>query len=301
MSLITRINQLFVKAEPSSNMGISIQQQNLGFCCIDENNAVSCDGYAVYDNQYKRAFDQLHSDQSQPSTCYLVLSSKQNQLVQIDRPNVPDNEINAAVKWQVKDLVSLAPENMIVDYFDGPKSSGGTEKINIVCANKEYLQQLVQQTSKDNMLVKAITIEEFAFASLCPVQDEARLLLCQQPNEEMLILIVKQGALYFQRRLRGMDTIGSKSEEELDAGVVDSLTLELQRSIDYFERQLKQAPIRSVDILVPIETEAFLARRLAENSSVPVHLFEMPEQFKENRAFAACVGATMLNHMEKLQ
>ena len=125
--------------------------------------------------------------------------------------------------------------------------------------------------------------------------EQATLLVCQQPGEDMLILIIKQGRLYFQRRLRGMASIGNKTESELDMGTIDSLTLEIQRSADYFERQLKQAPIKNIDILVPIKHEAYLARRLAENSNAPVNLFNMPDGFEEHRIHAAAVGATRLN------
>jgi MSHA biogenesis protein MshI len=81
-------------------------------------------------------------------------------------------------------------------------------------------------------------------------------------------------------------------------GIVDALSLEVQRSIDYFERQLKQSPIQSIEIIVPMKNEAFLANKLAENVSVPVHLFSLPEQYSEQRDYAACIGATMLTMPE---
>ena len=81
-------------------------------------------------------------------------------------------------------------------------------------------------------------------------------------------------------------------------GAIDSLSLEIQRSIDYFERQLKQAPIKSIQVLVPMENEGYLARKLAENASSEVHLFTMPEGCEEHRAFAAAIGASMMSQSE---
>jgi MSHA biogenesis protein MshI len=221
-----------------------------------------------------------------------------SQVVQIDRPNVPTEEINAALKWQVKDLVSIPPDNMVVDYFDGPKLSGGVEKLNVVCAPKNELIDLVTTLSNEDIAVSTITIEEFAFASLLPIQQEAVLMICQQPNEEISLLIIKNGQLFFSRRLRGFAQIASKSEDELCMGIVDSLSLEIQRSTDYFERQLKQAPIKAIEVLVPINNEAFLARKLAENTNVEVSLFSMPEGSENRRECAAAIGATQLNFME---
>ena len=81
-------------------------------------------------------------------------------------------------------------------------------------------------------------------------------------------------------------------------GVIDSLSLEIQRSSDYFERQLKQAPIKIIEILVPVQHEAFLARKLAENTNVEVKLFTMPATLESLRGSATAIGATQLNFME---
>ena len=81
-------------------------------------------------------------------------------------------------------------------------------------------------------------------------------------------------------------------------GIIDSLSLEIQRSTDYFERQLKQAPIKAIEILIPVKTEGFLARKLAENTNVEVKLFAMPTTLEALRGSAVAIGATQLNFME---
>ena len=299
MSIIARINQLFSSPEPSGSLGVCLHQQAITFCSLGNNQPAKFHRFDVADNQYVAAFAQSKAKINLVGQCNLVLSAKQNQLVQVDKPKVPAEEINAAIKWQIKDLVSIAPEDMIVDYYDGPVMGTGIEKINVVCAAKSELLPLVENIHQDNCQINSITVEEFAFAGLCPNEDDARLMVCQQPNEEIVLIIVKNKELYFQRRLRGMATIASKSEDELSMGIIDSLSLEIQRSTDYFERQLKQAPIRSIEVLVPMVHEAFLARKLAENTNVPVNLFTMPEGYSEHREYAACIGATMLNSMEQ--
>ena len=222
-----------------------------------------------------------------------MLNAQQSQIVQVDKPNVPAAEINGALKWQIKDLVSIPPENMVLDYFDGPVLAGGKEKINVVCSPLTELKKIVASTNQSKMDVASITIEEFAFANLLPTQNDACLLVCQQPNEEIVLLIVKQGKMYFTRRLRGFSQIANKTEDELVMTVIDSLALEIQRSSDYFERQLKQAPIKDIKVLLPINAEAFFARKLAENTHIPVTLLAMPEAYQEHREYAAAIGATM--------
>lgn len=298
MSLITRLNEIFSPKVPQGILGLSIQQQAISCCAIGEGFEIDCQSVSVTDGNTLQGLQEVSKIKGMQGECHLVLSAKNNQLVQADKPSVPQAEINGALKWQIKDLVTIAPENMIVDYFDAPKLAGGIEKINVVCTMRDQLASWLEAFDRNKVAVKSITIEEFAFASLMPVTDEARLLVCQQPNEDMLIVIVKKGSLYFQRRLRGLAQIAQRSEQELDMTVIDNLSLEIQRSTDYFERQLKQAPIKGIDILVPMKNEAYLARRLAENATSPVNLFVMPDGFSEYRAHAASIGATRLHQNE---
>lgn len=306
MSLITQINKLFSKAEPKHIIGISLTEDSLGFCYIPDGAiqhqmiAVTAKNNLNKDkNSYVEVIEKLSAELNISAQCRLVLPVSQYHIVQIEKPNVPVNEIAAALKWQVKDLVPFIPEDMIVDYFEGPNLAGGTSKLNVVCASKTYLQSLLEPLTDTDIRLKVITTEEFAFASLLPVQDDACLLICQQPNEEIVLLIVKEGQLYFHRRLRGFSQISQRSEQELETGIIDTLSLEIQRSTDYFERQLKQPPIKKIHLMLPISTEHFLVEKLSENTRIPVSLLDLPEAHQKQRQLAVAIGATMLNRMEQ--
>ncbi|MGB2742182.1 MAG: hypothetical protein WBC60_16695 [Cognaticolwellia sp.] len=297
MSIITRIKNIFSKAKSADAIGVALRQHSISYF-IKKPNENQCE---IIDNKaysIVQSLKHLMHTQSLSGICHLVLSNAHSQIVQVDKPNVPDSEINAALKWQIKDLVSIAPENMVLDYFDGPTLAGGHEKVNVVCVAKNDLIEFITSLNDDDLSIESITTEEFAFASLLPIQQDATLLVCQQPNEEINLLIVKNGQLFFSRRLRGFSQIANKSEDELAMSVIDALSLEIQRSTDYFERQLKQAPIKTIEILLPVKTEAFLARKLAENTNVEVTLFAMPPTLENLRGSAAAIGATQLNFME---
>lgn len=298
MSLTTKINNIFSKAESKDLLGVSLRQDSFAFFSSPE---VGESELQQVKSSFSKHPQQIRVQQEKyhlKGQCHLVLSASQSQIVQVDKPNIPEDELNAALKWQIKDLVSYAPEDMVLDYFDGPILSGGNEKINVVCASKKDLLTFVEPLNQNGLTLKTITTEEFAFASLFPVQNDACLMVCQQPNEEIILLIIKQGKVFFSRRLRGFAQIATKSEEELSFGVIDNLSLEIQRSTDYFERQLKQAPIRTIEIIVPMANEAVLARKLSENTNVAVNLLTMPEGFNDSREFASTIGAIQLNNME---
>lgn len=304
MSLFKSINNIFSKSKSDQLVGISLRQKSVALCSLpplatttpEGSTAVS--GATFQDKQvnqldFSTAITELHTEFSFTGKCHVVLSDQQSQIVQVDKPNVPASEINAALKWQVKDLVSISPDNLVLDYFDGPILSGGKEKINVVCSPISELKKIVAATNNNGAEVASITTAEFAFANLLSTQTDACLLVCQRPNDEIILLIVKQGKLYFHRRLRGFSQIASKTEDELAMTVVDNLALEVQRSSDFFERQLKQAPIKEIKVLLPIGSEAFVARKLAESSHIPVTLLALPDVYKQNRSHAAAIGATM--------
>lgn len=300
MSLLTRINNIFSKSQSDQLVGISLQQESIALCSLpalvvtkSEDSTPALDATFHHKKLNQLDFSHAITGFDYTGKCHIVLSAQQSQIVQIDKPNVPMAEINAALKWQVKDLVTISPDNMVLDYFDGPLLAGGKEKIHVVCAPINELKQIVAATNKDGAEVVNITTVEFAFANLLPTQSDACLLVCQQPNEEIILLIVKQGKLYFHRRLRGFRQIANKTEDELAMTVIDNLALEVQRSSDYFERQLKQAPIKEIKVLLPMDNESFFARKLAENSHIPVTLLDLPEAYQQHRSHAAAIGATM--------
>ncbi|KGJ94317.1 hypothetical protein [Colwellia psychrerythraea] len=306
MSFLTKLSQFFSKNSSSQRLGIAFQQQGVSLCSIpmqksdstiDESTAakVIFEHEKVNSANFTSAVQALHSKRELEGSACLVLNEAQSQVVQIDKPSLPDNEMNSALKWQIKDLVSVSPNNMVVDYYDAPMLAGGKEKINVVCAPLDELKKLVETTEQGAVKISEITTQEFAFANLLAPQDDANLLVCQQPNEEIVLIIVKQQKIFFQRRLRGFAQIGSKSAEELSFSIIDDIGLEIQRSTDYFERQLKQAPIKAIKVLLPIALEKVFVEKLAENSIVPVSLLELPRPYHQHRDFAAAIGASLDN------
>lgn len=309
MSVITQISRIFSKKKADEVLAVSLRQQSIGYCFLPntaslqsqessgQNNGTVESSFGVEElknNTYGQVLQRSKDGQSWRGQCHIVLPAPFSQIVQVDRPSVPDNEIVGALKWQIKDLVSFQPDNMVLDYFDLPVENVGQDKINVVCSPLNELKTIVGVLNQEELEVASITTEEFAFSALVEPKANASLLVCRQPGEEVVILIVKNGQMYFHRRLRGFTQLAEKSPQELDMGAIDSLSLEIQRSTDYFERQLKQAPIKEVLVLVPMENEAYLARRLAENTNVPVELLKLAPQFEQQREQACAIGAIKL-------
>ena len=287
-----RISKLFSKPKQQSQIGLCFRQQSIACCSVGDGNNVSFNELTALDKNYGPALKSIAKELSLSGQCHLVLSAQQSQIVQIDKPIIPDEELKEALKWQIKDLVSIEPNDMVLDYFDGP-TLANTEKLNVVCGQKSKLKDMVSCIHKSDLTLDKITTEEFAFAQLVNGKEGGQLLVCQQPNEEILILIVRDNRLFSYRRLRGMANIAQRTPDELAMGLIDNLSIEIQKSIDFFERQLKQPPVKAINVLLPIEHEAFVARKLSENTNVPVELINLPEQYYNERAFAVVIGSMM--------
>lgn len=291
MSLKSKFSKLFAKAESSNKLGIAFRKDALSYFYQSADKKYKTNQLPIVNGSYISALKELTEKEPLRAKAQLVLSAEQYQIVQIDKPSIPEEELNAAIKWQIKDLVTVEPEDMIVDYFSGPTLAGGKEKINVVCAKKSELSTILSAFDNSELTIDSIITEEFAFAGLVEFKAQPVLLVVQQPNEEVHILIIKEGNIYFHRRLRGFAQLGSKTPEELGFGTIDSLSLEIQRSMDYYERQLKQAPIRDIELVLPVKTEAYIATKLAENTTATVNVLVIDEDILANKAMAAAYGA----------
>ncbi len=305
MSLITKFTNIFSKTESTNLLCISLRNNNLSYCYAPssfkfshfENEAevatsiseLQTEEIPLIAGSYTQGIEKLLSQNNISGQCHLILNPKQYHLIQVAKPNVPEAELNGALKWQVKDLVPIAPENMVLDFFN----STDDEQVNVVCASLTELQTFVDVINKQNVTLSSITTPEFAFASLLPVSENAVMLVCQQADEEIFILVVQSGRILFYRHLRGFAQIAQKTEDELGYGIIDMLSLEIQKSSDFFERQLKQAAISEIKIIIPIEKEQYLAEKLANNTNVPLTLLDLPEQTKAQRNYATVLGAAM--------
>ena len=200
--------------------------------------------------EWQQAVRHMLSVVASNSSLHLVLSPDFYQLVQLDKPALSESEMLQALPWQVKDLVSIAPEDIVADYIDLPGYNTSQSKINVVVASQTWLKQLVQTIQSAGQQLLTIQPEEWLASQLITSSTQATMLVIHQPDQEVLIQIIRDNLLYFSRRTRGLSRLHLSSAAELQGGELDRLQLELQRSMDYFESQLKQPPVRDIRLLM---------------------------------------------------
>lgn len=196
-----------------------------------------------------------------PAKVQLILANNFYQLVVADKPHVEEAEVTRALLWTVKDMVSEPVTNIQLDYFEAKSLAG---KLNVVVASKSLLTELAQACDENHLDISGVSIEELALSNLFIDDNMARLIVTHLPDQELLLIVVKQGELLMQRRVRGFTQLHLAQAMELSASLADSLSLEIQRSMDYFESQLRQPPVAAIEVVMDGESQA-LAQLLAAN------------------------------------
>lgn len=177
--------------------------------------------------------------------CSVALSISKYQLLQLDRPAVEDAELISALQWSVKEQL-FSEFDLAIDYFEPPVLASNVKKINVVAISENDIIGIRNGILKAGLNLDVIGVEELATCNLIEFSEDAVIILKQEDGGQLGLSIVKRNQLFFSRRLRGYESLENLSREELQMGVVDNLSLEIQRSMDYFESQLRQAPVKKV-------------------------------------------------------
>jgi MSHA biogenesis protein MshI len=282
LDLPAKIKQLFNKKESAFRVGISLHPNFVRLVKgkFDGKQWQYCDHDEVAvesEEQWRSVIVGLIDTYNlSDASCCLSLPGNRYQLLQIDKPSIPDEELTAALAWAVKDLVNMPAEDLVADYFHLPtKIPMQGDKLNVIVTSIKTVKPLVDLFLKHNIDLTGIVPEEMVIRNIIGSTDSARLLLSQQKNEEIALQIVKKDQIYFARKLRGFNRIHEYSAQELVDGLTDSLSLEVQRSMDYFESQLKQAPIKEILIAMPTEHQTLIAEQIAAHFPIDVNVMQI--------------------------
>ncbi|WP_133405656.1 MSHA biogenesis protein MshI [Parashewanella tropica] len=198
---------------------------------------------------------------------HIILGQGCYQLLQVDKPQIDEAELKQALIWSIKDLVSTPVTQLHLDYFS--YSIANNNKLNVVVSEKAMLQQMVSAACEQDLTITGISIEEIVLSNTQGEAEQARLMLCHQEGADLLLVVIKDGELCLQRRIRGFHALNAMSKDDLSYGAADTLSLEIQRSMDFYESQSRQAPINKIQLVLG-ERGDDLKPLLAQNLQQPI-------------------------------
>jgi MSHA biogenesis protein MshI len=186
--------------------------------------------------------------------CDIVLPRNEYQRLEIDKPNVPDDELTGAARWAVRKVLDQPDSDFQVEYFDYPEQAlrGRPPRINVRVVQQDSLNTALQSAKAAGLKPVRVTVSDLAVKNLMQqvLESQDLQLLVKYEKGYGLILIQKGGVLYFCRDFYLQKRSNPGSEEALQ-----TLAIEIQRSIDYFEGQTGIATPKLIHCLSDLAAE----------------------------------------------
>jgi MSHA biogenesis protein MshI len=177
----------------------------------------------------------------QATPCNLVLNTGNYQLLLGEAPKVPAEELAEALRWRVKDLIQYPIADAVMDAFLLPEDSArGTNRMAYAVVTQRNLHtQLLALAKTAQLQIETIDIPELALRNLAQTCCDTKrgIALIKLGAGGGSLQIIRDGNLYLSRQF-----LLAYKGGLLDELPAEALVLELQRSLDYFERQMRQTP-----------------------------------------------------------
>ena len=227
--------------------------------------------------------------------CSTLLGMSDYQLLMVESPEVPAAELKAAIRWRIRDLIDFHIDDAVLDVFDVPPSGarGVQEHLYVVVSRSALVKERVEALQAAGAKLEVIDIPELALRNLAGQleQDVNGQAMLYFGAEQGLITLTRDATLYLARSMDiGFQQLQASPE------LVDRLALELQRSMDYYDRHFQQAPITHVTLCPLPQAVPQLAEQLAQQTGITVHelqlnnLVEVPTPL-DDQQFARCILA----------
>ena len=187
--------------------------------------------------------------------CNAVLRLGEYQLLLTEAPDVPPAELRAAMRWRIRELIDFHVDDAVIDVFDAPAGGAGSaqRQLYVVVARAALVERLVSELQDARLDLHAIDIPELALRNVAAQlpEDGNGLAMLYFARDRGLIILTRQSELYLARSLdTGYSQLAEAGPEESER-LVQSLALEVQRSVDYYDRHFMQAPVSSL-VLAPL-------------------------------------------------
>ncbi len=207
--------------------------------------------------------------------CATLLRPGEYQLLLVEAPNVPPVELKSAIRWSIKDMLDYHVDDATIDVLDIPPDAargGRNHSMYAVAAKNALIEGRIKQFEAARIPLRVIDIPETAQRNIGALYEEPqRGLALLYPGEEASLLTVTYGQeLFLARRIDvGLSELQSSGEEALNR-----LVLELQRTLDLFDRQFPQVPVTKL-LLAPLPEEHGLEEALRQNVGIEVEQIDM--------------------------
>lgn len=204
-----------------------------------------------------------------------ILSAAEYQLLTVETPNVPSQELKTAVRWLLKDMLDYHVDDATIDILDIPvdKNLPNRKAMMFVVAARNQLiaqRQALFESAQINLSI--IDIPDLAQRNIANLiaQADRGLAMLSFDNNGGLLTITYQGELYLSRRLDiNLTQLGSTDTEQQNR-LFEKISLELQRTFDHVDRQYQFLNLEKLVLAPALPELTALTEFLSSNLYIPV-------------------------------
>ncbi|HYL88135.1 MAG TPA: agglutinin biogenesis protein MshI [Burkholderiales bacterium] len=209
--------------------------------------------------------------------CTTVLAPSEYQILQVEAPNVKREELKSAVRWRIKDMIDYPVNDATIDVLDMPAHAAPQRSATmyVVAARSEAVKRVMGQFAAAGLPLVVIDIPDTCQRNVAALYESpGRALLSLSFDEEAgLMTITAGGELFLSRRLDiGYPQLGDSAERR----AIERVLVELQRSLDHFERNFSSLPIERI-LVAPMPHAEPLVEHLRGQIQLPVLSMDLGE------------------------
>jgi len=233
-----------------------------------------------YAELLEKAGRELHAHAYRSIT---VLSPGEYQVLLVDAPNVAADELRTAVRWRLKDLLDFHVDDATIDVADLPVDASAAVRAQhsmfAIAARNSVIEARQKLFTAAKVDLSVIDIPEMAQRNISalvapPGRGVAMLSFGEDGG---LLTVTHNGELYLARRIDLALAQLLDEDHERKHAAFDRVTLELQRSLDNFERQYSFISVAKL-VLAPSAITG-LDEYLSSNLYTPVETLDLAAVF----------------------
>lgn len=176
----------------------------------------------------------------------LVLPNRLRSATPLPRPEVADVELAAAMRWQIAASIDYPAEEALIDVLPLPAlAQGQAPQVMVISARASAVREHMAPLLAAGLVPKTIDIEDLGQRNLGQraAGTAAAFATLGFTEREALLTIVAGGELCLTRAIG----LGDAAQDPRGAG--ERLALQVQRTLDTFDRQVTQFAVKQLQLL----------------------------------------------------
>ena len=272
------------KRGAGSTLAVTLTDASIRYIFASESSARGATivswGIELRGNQSREAFlARLKGMLPKADRTIMLLDAADYQMLQMEAPNVPLEELAAAVRWRAMETLEGSPDDYTMDLLPLAAESGRTGEVLVAVARNDVIRARMIDCERFGRQIRVIDVIESAqrnllHAVLLNESDHppvAAVLIAAAGRALMVVSV--QGQLYFFRRFEfDVDTLAVAVDDNRAAMVSSSAgeesaersMVQLHRSLDLWDISYPNLPLASIRIDAGSKTTAIVDRLVPE-------------------------------------